>query len=353
MDKQKLLGIILKDLEELKILSEEIALAEHDSALIIDLALSKARLVVQEIDLLHEYTPASEKKTEARGSNDGQKDLEEQPVADYPEPDLEILQFEASDERHVPAAAATPETELPEAANEPGAKEESRNEPEPLTNPDGEAAPARKPDQEPADQEQLLEEASEEEEEDEEENVVYREDGDDTPEDDLDDGDEPEIEINELEDGIQSSVREIHIEELDDEEAGSFKFAPAGKPQERPSFHEIPKPESAPAEKQIIGEKFKKEPSFNDSMAEKRSVESKLTNGPISSLRASIGINDRFLFIREIFENNAEKYNTIIDHLDKLETIQQAVEYLKANLTMEKNDTSMKFVDLLKRRFTR
>jgi len=43
----------------------------------------------------------------------------------------------------------------------------------------------------------------------------------------------------------------------------------------------------------------------------------------------------------------------VIENLDKLETIQQAVEYLKANLTLQKNDTSMKFVELLKRRFTK
>jgi dihydroorotate dehydrogenase len=64
-------------------------------------------------------------------------------------------------------------------------------------------------------------------------------------------------------------------------------------------------------------------------------------------------LNDRFLFIKEIFNNNSEKYNTIIDQLDKMETIQQAVDYLKVNLSLQKNETSMKFVDLLKRRFTK
>jgi hypothetical protein len=81
--------------------------------------------------------------------------------------------------------------------------------------------------------------------------------------------------------------------------------------------------------------------------------ESKLSNSPITSLRAAIGLNDRFLFIREIFNNNSEKYNAVIEHLDKMEQIQEAVEYLKANLSMEKNETTMKFVDLLKRRFSK
>ena len=74
---------------------------------------------------------------------------------------------------------------------------------------------------------------------------------------------------------------------------------------------------------------------------------------PITSLRAAIGLNDRFFFIREIFDNNTDKYNSVIEHLDKLETIQEAVDYLKANLSLQKNNTSLKFVDLLKRRFSK
>jgi len=99
---------------------------------------------------------------------------------------------------------------------------------------------------------------------------------------------------------------------------------------------------------------------------EKRSISEKLSQQTIADksigsklrlkiiyLRSAIGINDRFIFIREIFDNNTDKYNTLIDQLDKLETIQQAVELLKANLTLQKNETSLKFVDLLKRRFSK
>lgn len=378
MDKQKLLGIILKDLEELKNLSEEIAEADNDAALIIDLALSKARLVAQEIDLLHEYTPVIKKRFETIQSDD-LEDLEEDTTENYSDPDLEILHFESPEEKNVPLSETEEELPAPKPVEEPEpeeekeevvAEEEAIAEPEPTPKEEIEViedvAEENIQEVEPVDEEQLEPVAIETNFAEEKEIVVYDEDEDDeedteeTGEEELVEediaeelGGNPDIEINKLEDNSHPEIREIHIDDLDDEEADSFKFAPAGKTQERSTFHEIPKPENTPKEKQIVGEKFIKEPSLNDSMAEKRPADSKLTNGPISSLRASVGLNDRFLFIREIFDNNAEKYNTIIDHLDKLETIQQAVEYLKSNLSLEKNETSMKFVDLLKRRFTR
>ena len=119
------------------------------------------------------------------------------------------------------------------------------------------------------------------------------------------------------------------------------------------STPEIPFLEKKEPEKIAFNEPVQKDRSINDVIGENKSAETNLSSGSISSLKATIGLNDRFLFIREIFNNNSEKYNTIIDQLDKMETIQQAVDYLKANISLQKNETSLKFVDLLKRRFTK
>jgi hypothetical protein len=124
---------------------------------------------------------------------------------------------------------------------------------------------------------------------------------------------------------------------------------------ERKEFNDynLPKLEVQGPEKKAIADTVQKERSMNNVMGESNPEETVLGNGQISSLRSAIGLTDRFLFIREIFANNTDKYNTVIDQLDKLETIQQAVDYLKINLTLVKNDTSMRFVDFLKRRFTK
>jgi hypothetical protein len=74
---------------------------------------------------------------------------------------------------------------------------------------------------------------------------------------------------------------------------------------------------------------------------------------PINSIWDGIGINDRFLYIRELFANSSAKFETTITALDKLETIQDAVNYLKLNFKWAKTDASQKFLVLVKRRFTK
>lgn len=73
---------------------------------------------------------------------------------------------------------------------------------------------------------------------------------------------------------------------------------------------------------------------------------------PVNSIRDGIGINDRFLFTRELFGGNQSKFEITVDQLDQLNTIQDAVNYLKANFKWNKTEASQKFLALVKRRFT-
>lgn len=101
-----------------------------------------------------------------------------------------------------------------------------------------------------------------------------------------------------------------------------------------------------------LGDSFFKEKSFNDSMNNDGSkLEHKLSNMPVSSIKSSIGINDKFQYIRELFEGSAENFVKTIDELDAMENIKEAVDYLQTNFKWKKNDTSLKFVNLIKRRF--
>ncbi len=74
---------------------------------------------------------------------------------------------------------------------------------------------------------------------------------------------------------------------------------------------------------------------------------------PINSIWDGIGINDRFLFIRELFSNSSAKLENTVTALDKLATIQDAVAYLKMNFKWNKTEASQKFLVLVKRRFTK
>lgn len=73
----------------------------------------------------------------------------------------------------------------------------------------------------------------------------------------------------------------------------------------------------------------------------------------INSIWDGIGINDRFLFIRELFANSSAKLENTVNALDKMATIQAAVSYLKMNFKWNKTEASQKFLVLVKRRFTK
>lgn len=72
---------------------------------------------------------------------------------------------------------------------------------------------------------------------------------------------------------------------------------------------------------------------------------------PIRSLKDGLTLNDRYLFQRELFNNDKIKLDEAIARLDRLASIQEAVGYLKANYRWTKNEASEKFVLLVKRRF--
>ena len=71
----------------------------------------------------------------------------------------------------------------------------------------------------------------------------------------------------------------------------------------------------------------------------------------LNSIWDGIGINDRFLFIRELFANSSAKFENTVNALDKLSTIVDAVNYLKMNFKWNKTEASQKFLVLVKRRF--
>ena len=334
MDKRKLIQIIEKELEELKVLSEEVAEDENDTSLVIELAISKARLLRQEFELLRELSAKDAAITIADSPEGNEVDEDEVSDVSISDPELEIVNFE--------------EPELDEAPEEededrPSFDDENFIEEEPEVDEDDLTDLTDDEDQDES-EENFIEGEIEEEE--------LIEFGENNTEDEIEKS-QPAQEHTELKTDLQSGVREINIDDSDNDDLEPIKVTPASSVVDRPVMREIPKPEELIQEKTVIDGPLPKDRSLNETIGETKTAEPLLTSGSISSLRAAIGLNDRFLFIREIFGNNTDKYNTIIDQLDKLESQQQAVELLKANITLQKNETSMKFVDLLKRRFSK
>jgi hypothetical protein len=78
----------------------------------------------------------------------------------------------------------------------------------------------------------------------------------------------------------------------------------------------------------------------------------RLKSKPISSLTEAIGVNDRFFFIREIFNNNKDAYAQAIFRLDHAENLCDAsaiiMSYTGDN---NENEAVIQLLDLVKRKF--
>ena len=168
-----------------------------------------------------------------------------------------------------------------------------------------------------------------------------------------------EIAESEPEEEVEEIINKSEIKEpVEPEELEPVAEAELVKEEQEPETeekHEVELQEEKVVDEanHRLGDSFSKEKSVNDLIdAESSNLEHKLSNRPVESIKKSIGINDRFQYIRELFEGNAEKFVNAVTELDEKKDINEAVDYLKKNFEWKKNETSLKFVNLVKRRFS-
>jgi hypothetical protein len=134
-------------------------------------------------------------------------------------------------------------------------------------------------------------------------------------------------------------------------ESGSLASKPAGTGEKKEDENDDEMLMEEPGAGSRLGDSFLKGKSVNDIITDQHKLEFKLSNRPVSSIRAAIGINDRFQYIRELFDNDARKFLNTVEVLDSMNNIKEAVEHLRKNFKWTKTETSLKFVNLVRRRF--
>ncbi len=104
----------------------------------------------------------------------------------------------------------------------------------------------------------------------------------------------------------------------------------------------------------ILAEKFSTQASINENLAGKRvaDVDTKLLGQPIENIGRNIGINDRFLIIRELFDGNADDFSDLVKRLDGTGNYQDAIDLLNEKFSgdMEHEGVGI-LTGLVKRRY--
>jgi hypothetical protein len=115
-----------------------------------------------------------------------------------------------------------------------------------------------------------------------------------------------------------------------------------------------PEPVSADSKKESI---FEKAASLYDKIAKpaEKTVANQATRQPISNIKSTIGINEKFAYLKDLFKNNVNEYNEALDKLNNFENYGEAEDYfqeLKSKYSWDPESKSFQgLADLLNRRY--
>ncbi len=116
--------------------------------------------------------------------------------------------------------------------------------------------------------------------------------------------------------------------------------------------------ESAPREEEPVTEAPAAPRTLNDehTSAQRATIADIHQQQKIANIKSYIGVNQRFMFIRELFGNNAEAYNQALDELEQQNTYIEAFNYLRnqhaqPNRWKMDSEEVVEFLEIIAKRF--
>lgn len=173
---------------------------------------------------------------------------------------------------------------------------------------------------------------------------------------------EPETE---KEEAIEEKVAKVKMEVIDTTEAEheiEVNEAEVDQPKKKAEVKAEKKvaAEKKPEEKKTTSETKKAEvkeeaTTINDIIAKNQAgnvLASKLQQKPVKDLKTAIGLNDKFQYIRELFEGDADEMNKTLEELNTLSNFSEAITLLREKYTWDEEDTTVvSFLSLINRRY--
>ena len=171
-----------------------------------------------------------------------------------------------------------------------------------------------------------------------------------------------DIEINEVREKTpvpeSTVIKEEEKRETEREQKTEEKAEPAGElKQASVTVTEKKHSKKEVTGKTILADQFvRMSDSFNETLGGSKhdsDISDLIITRPLHSLTDAIGINDRFLFINEIFNGSAEAYDQAIVKLDSVKDLSEARTLISSYTGHDYNsDTVNQLLDLVKRKIS-
>lgn len=124
-------------------------------------------------------------------------------------------------------------------------------------------------------------------------------------------------------------MEEVPIDEIPERDRVEGEDLVTDDPFKMPAMEDSSSPYGGYFEKDDMGFEINTNETLGESMMEvDNSLAAKFQQAPVNDLKSSIGLNDKFLFVNELFGGSMEKYNKSIDNLNDLKTLNGAMIYL-------------------------
>lgn len=135
--------------------------------------------------------------------------------------------------------------------------------------------------------------------------------------------------------------------------------APVSEKKPEPAPEPVPAPAPKPEVKQTPIAQKPPQRSLNDLFNERRedhSISSQYQRAKVGDLTKAISINDKFIYIKELFHNRGEDFSASIKQLNECKNMEEAfdcLEQLKQKFFWDsKSDAYLSFCDLLRRKYS-
>lgn len=128
------------------------------------------------------------------------------------------------------------------------------------------------------------------------------------------------------------------------------------KPVQKPVEPAAARTATKPKKEAVVGEKLEQGKTVVyekfSGTGQKEVLSAKIAASPIKSISGSIGINDKFLFIRELFSADAELFRSTMELLDSSPNFNEAYNYLLQNFDWDMDsEVVQQLLTLVRRKF--
>jgi hypothetical protein len=164
------------------------------------------------------------------------------------------------------------------------------------------------------------------------------------------------IEEPELETEVEIPEEIIHEPELIIETPTKKKIIIKKEPVQKIEEKEIIESKQSEGSQGIVADRFHSKNLIHDNIAKKnikKDISTKMQSKPINDINAAIGLNDKFIFIRELFSGDKDHYLETIQVLNNFDTFENAIEFLNNNFNWRSDDPTFdRLKELVRRKYS-